>query len=244
MYRCTDAVLCGSRHTQGEVPGPAAARTIYLPENAIDPARFHRLAEPASGPLDVCFVGRLVPYKGPDMLLEAALPLLQRGVLRLNIVGDGPLAESLRETARQAGVEAAVSFHGWVEHTRVQDLLCSSHVMALPSVREFGGGVVLEAMALGVVPLVVDYAGPGELVDDSVGFKVPLGERASIVAALRERLEALAHERHDLGRLATAARTRVHEHFTWDVKARQVLEAYRWVLGRRDSKPEFGFVTH
>jgi len=97
-------------------------------------------------------------------------------------------------------------------------------------VREFGGGVVLEAMALGVAPLVVDYAGPGELVAPGLGFKIPLGSRAAIVAALRSELERLADAPELLAETGAAARTHVARHFTWQAKAAQIARLYGWLL--------------
>lgn len=88
----------------------------------------------------------------------------------------------------RAGFGEAVTFHGWVAHEGVPEILGRAHLLAFPSIREFGGGVVLEAMALGTVPLVVDYGGPGELVSGDTGHTIPIGTRPEIVAGLRDRL--------------------------------------------------------
>ena len=117
----------------------------------------------------------MVPYKGPDMLLEAAAPLLRAGRMTLDMIGDGPMLDDLKAQAAAERVTDAVRFHGWLAHEAVQDVAAECTTLAFPSIREFGGGVVLEAMALGLVPLVVDYAGPGELVVPGTGYKVPLG---------------------------------------------------------------------
>lgn len=239
MYRASAAVLAGSRHTMSELPETVRDRTFWLPENAIDPSRFHRTAAPyTGGPLRGCFIGRLVPYKGPDMLLEAAAPLLADGRLRLDIIGDGPMRASLEAQVRRDGTGKAVIFHGMLEHHAVQDVAAASQLLTFPSIREFGGGVVLEAMALGVVPVVVDYAGPGELVDEDVGYKVPLGTRAEIVAALREKLSVIAADPGVLSTRSEAARGRVAGHYTWDAKAVKVRRVYDWVLGATDARPE------
>jgi glycosyltransferase involved in cell wall biosynthesis len=95
-------------------------------------------------------------------------------------------------------------------------------------------------MALGLVPVVVDYGGPGEHVSPASGFAVPLGRRDEIVARLRAVLEALVRDPSVLGPMGRAARERVRRHFTWQAKAEQVLEVYRWVTGRRADKPDFG----
>lgn len=226
------AILAGSRHTASEIPRRHRDRLVHLPENGIDPSRFRpRGAPPGDGPLRAAFVGRLVPYKGPDMLIEAAAPLLEAGTLHVDIVGDGPMMPALK--ARAAPHGDRVTLHGWLPHERVQDVLGKSHLLAFPSIREFGGGVVLEAMAMGVPPLVVDYAGPGELVVPGTGLTVPCTDRAGIVAAFRERLTALAADRAPLGPMGAAARDRVESHFTWDRKARQIAEIYDWVRSGR-----------
>jgi glycosyltransferase involved in cell wall biosynthesis len=243
-YRSTlkssSALLIGSKDTLAGIPTEYHAKCIYLPENAISPGRFSREAEPyRSGPLHGCFVGRLVPYKGPDMLLEAAAPLMREGRLFLDILGDGPLLPQLQEFARRERLSDAVTFHGWVEHTALQERMCRSQIFTFPSIREFGGGAVLEAMALGIVPVIVDYAGPAELVTAETGFKIPMGKRDAIVQCLRDRLQRLVADPSGLQAMSLAARSRVSELFTWTRKARQVAEVYQWVLGERREKPQF-----
>lgn len=227
MLRNTAAILVGSRFTQSEIPDRFAEKTIYVPENAIDPARFNRIAaQETTGPLRAAFVGRLVPYKGPDMAIDAALPLLQSGQMTYDIVGDGPMRADLEALVARHALQSAVAFHGQQPHAQVQDILARSHILLFPSVREFGGGVVLEAMALGVVPVIVDYAGPGELVRPETGIKVPIGPRNDIIANLRAELEHLADDRSGLLDMAENARTEAMDRFTWPAKARQITEIY------------------
>ncbi|SMO56917.1 glycosyltransferase family 4 protein [Paracoccus laeviglucosivorans] len=225
------AIICGSEHTFSEIPAKYHAKTVWLPENAIDPARFSLTApQPGTLPLRGCFIGRLVPYKGADMAIEAALPLLRDGLLHLDIIGDGPQADDLRALITREGVEDAVTLHGWLEHKQVQSVAAQAQMLVFPSVREFGGGVVLEAMALGVVPVIVDYAGPGELVDDATGFRVPLSSRAGIVAGLRAQLQAIAADPGVLPGMAQAAQARVMRDFTWTAKAAQVERIWQGIL--------------
>lgn len=223
------AILVGSRATWDDLPRRVHPRTFYLPENAIDPERFPRRRAHAAGrPLRLVFVGRLVPLKGVDMLLEAAAPLLARGDATLEVVGDGP--ERARLEA-QAGA-LPVTFSGWLDHGRVGERLAAADVFVFPSIREFGGGAVLEAMATGCVPVVVRYAGPGELVTPDVGVAVPLGTRAEIVAHLGRALEQLCADPARVDALGRACVTRVAERFTWARKAETVTRIWDWVLGR------------
>ncbi len=231
------ALMIGSSNTWADVPAGYRDKCFYLPENAVSPEKFSRNCQPYSeGPLRACFVGRLVPYKGPDMLIEAAAPLVKAGKLVLDIIGDGPMMPALQEYVRTEGLEHGVALHGWVDHASVQDYMCRSQVLAFPSIREFGGGVVLEAMALGIVPLIVDYAGPGDLVSVQTGFKVPIGSRQEIVRGFADELAQIVANPGQLAAKSRVAKSRVDELFTWSRKASQVMEVYRWVLDKSNTQ--------
>jgi glycosyltransferase involved in cell wall biosynthesis len=227
------AIVIGSRDTWKQMPRSFHNRCVYVPENAFEPALFRkRRTRPATRPLKAIFIGRLVPYKGADMLIEAAAPLVRSGALELLIVGDGPQMPQLRAAVNNGGLQAGVRLAGWVEHALLQDLLCESDVLAFPSIREFGGAVALEAMAVGVVPIVPRYGGLGELVTGDCGYPIEIGTRAQIVQRFHAVLAHLAVHPDEVDAKSIAAARRAHENFSWDHKARHVLSVYHWVLGR------------
>jgi len=234
------AILIGSSETWRQMPRCYHRRCIYVPENAIDPARFtKRRTRRTSKPVRAAFVGRLVPLKGADMLIEAAAPLLRDGSLTLELIGDGPQMADLRELARRESVQHAATFAGWVNHTELQDRLIDADLFTFPSIREFGGAVVLEAMAVGLVPIVMNYGGPGELVTEQTGFRIPMGTRREIIKRLRALLTRLVEDPRQIDAKSQPAILRARGQFTWDAKAAQTVLAYEWVLGRLE-KPCFG----
>lgn len=236
------AIIAGSRHTASELPRDVADKVIYLPENAVDPARFAQIAPAsAAGPLRACFIGRMVPYKGPDMALEAAEPLLREGRLELEMIGDGPMLPDLK--ARFGGLPG-VTFHGWLAHEDVQGVAGRTQLLVFPSIREFGGGVVLEAMAMGLASLIVDYAGPAELLAEGAGWKVPLGDRGRIVAGFRDALTRLADDPDAVRAAGQRAKALVAAHYTWPRKAEQIAQVYDWVLHPDQPRPDpLGAIT-
>ena len=239
--RSAAAIIIGSRDTFKQMPLIYQRKSVYIPENAIDPARFTVSRQgPVRTPLQVAFLGRLVPYKGADMLLEAAAPLIRDGKVFVDIIGDGPQRDQLRQIVEREQISAGVRIDGWVAHDQVQHRLIGSDLFAFPSIREFGGAVVLEAMALGLTPLVIDYGGPAELVTAETGFKMPMASREQIVLNLRQMLTRISDDPDPLQQMGQRARQRVFDLFTWSAKARQTLEVYRWVLGERAHKPNFG----
>ncbi|MCU0673544.1 MAG: glycosyltransferase [Myxococcota bacterium] len=241
MLRHSNALIVGSRDTLAQIPARYHARCVYVPENGIDPSRFDASPEvlPAR-PLRVAFVGRLVPYKGADMLIEALAPAVRRGDVVIDILGDGPEMEKLQRMRSELGVVDGVNLPGWIPHAELKSILARAAMFVFPSIREFGGGAVLEAMACGLVPMVIDYGGPAELVTSETGYLIPMGSRADIVDRLRRGVDdVLAEPPEALRERSRRARARVLESFTWQAKARQTLAIYEWVLGQR-TKPDFG----
>jgi glycosyltransferase involved in cell wall biosynthesis len=229
--RDSAAILVGSQFTYEQMPASVKSKCFYVPENGVDIDRF-AIAPPHAPklPLQAAFVGRLVPYKGADMLLEAAKGFLADGKLQLHIIGHGPARSSLESLAKELNVEQAVQFHGWLSQNEVQEKLSACDFLALPSIREFGGGVVVEAMALGVTPIVARYAGPSELVDDDTGIRVPFNNKKSLIEGFRRAIEGVIASPESLTKFGTAARQKVLDRLTWDAKAAQINQIYQSVL--------------
>ena len=238
------AILAASLTTLREVPAHLSQRCVFIPENAVDLQKFPLSPKPAASattkPLRISFVGRLVALKGVDMLIAAAAPLVRSGELHLDIIGDGPERGRLQQMLQSENISAGVSLDGWVPHAELGARLCKSDLFVFPSIREFGGGVVLEAMALGIPAVVLDHGGPPELVPPGTGYVLPMTTRDDIVSRLRQLLTELKQDPAQIHRAGELAQAHVREYYTWEAKAAQIHEVYRWVLGHRSSKPDWG----
>jgi glycosyltransferase involved in cell wall biosynthesis len=157
---------------------------------------------------------------------------LRNDLAQFSVVGDGPERERLEQLVASLGVEKAVDFCGWLSHAEVLGRLQSSDVMVFPSVRDFGGGVVFEALAVGAVPVVVDFGGPGDTVHPDVGYKVPLTNESDVVSQIEKILADLAGNPELLRRLQRQGMAYARDCLTWDAKAKTVTRILDWVLGR------------
>jgi glycosyltransferase involved in cell wall biosynthesis len=115
--------------------------------------------------------------------------------------------------------------------------LRSADVLVFPSVREFGGGVVFEALAVGAVPLVADFGGPGDTIHPEVGCKVSLTNESDVVSQIERILADLSHDRSLLDRLRQQGMSYAREYLTWDAKAQIVTRIMHWVV-ERGPKPD------
>lgn len=232
-YRRAAAIIAGSSQTHAEF-ARHRGKLFFLPENGIDNSLCPGVArdhEPERK-LDLIFVGGLVPRKSCDLALRAAAPLLRNGSARFTVVGDGPERSHLERLTRSIRIEKAVSFCGFVKHEEVLRRLRESDVLVFPSVRDFGGGVVFEALAAGVVPVVVDFGGPGDIVRPEVGFKVPLTNEDGVVSSIEQILLKLAEDRVLLASMRQRAVSYARERLTWDAKAQALTQVMLWALCR------------
>jgi glycosyltransferase involved in cell wall biosynthesis len=225
------AIVANSRATLDTLPGVTRSGVLYNPvvPDAVAPG----LSRPTRGerPLTVGIVGRLAPWKGQDVFLEAFASAFRGEKVRAHIVGSAMFGEdayarSLEQHAERLGIAGQVDFRGFRED--VWDELAELDVLVHASVNpEPFGQVVLEGMAAGLPVVASTEGGPSELVANDVdGLLTPPGD----VEALAEALRRLSDDPGLRQRLGVAAVQRSRE-FTPERTAQQLLDVYRGILG-------------
>ncbi|HVQ24059.1 MAG TPA: glycosyltransferase family 4 protein [Planctomycetota bacterium] len=232
------AILAAFRHTLDDLPAECRDRVFNVPEVGIDPELFSAPpARPRRERLTFLFVGRLVPYKCPDVALGAFMHSAALRRHRLRIVGEGPERVRLEALVGEHGLRDCVEFAGRRTQAEVGEEMRAADVFVFPSIRELGAGVVVEAMACGLPCVVVDYGAPGMLVDETRGVRLPLGSKDELTRSCARALEELAAHPERLPALGAAGSRHVLSRYTWDAKARGVVQVYEWVLKRRAARP-------
>ena len=197
-----DTVITPSQYLQRIVAGwgisPDRLHVIYNAEQPV-PA-----SEPAQLPSfegsTIVTVGRLVPWKGVDRLLQVVAGLPQ---VRLLVVGDGPERASLESLASHMDLKERVIFTGQVPRDKVPGYLCAADVFVLNSTYEGLPHIVLEAMQAGVAVIATDVGGTGELVKHGInGLLI----RPDDDAGLRMALQRMLADPEKRARLAEAGR--------------------------------------
>ncbi|MEQ1907285.1 MAG: glycosyltransferase [Vicinamibacterales bacterium] len=199
--------------------------TPALIPHGVNLTRFAPSPLPADGELRVLAVGRLVPKKGFNVLLDAIARV--RVPWTLCIVGDGPDGASLRSMADSLGIGPRVTWHGSASHADLPALYAAAHLVAVPSVVDEAGdrdglpNVLLEALA-SERPVVATRAGAIEsaIVDGETGLLVRAGDARALASAI----ETVAG-RADLARaIARGGRQLVERRYDVTVCARRFTE--------------------
>jgi glycosyltransferase involved in cell wall biosynthesis len=153
--------------------------------------------------------------------------VVQEIPLRLTIVGDGPMANEWRDQAARLGIADQVHFTGNLPPARVADEMRSAHLFCLPSVRESGGAVLLEAMACARPVVAIGFGGPAEIVDEDVGRLLPATDSASVIDGLVATFRDLVHDPDAWRQRGIAGRVRVEAQYSWDAKVESAIALYR-----------------
>ena len=240
-YNRADLILAGSEYTLKHIAesfDKSDQQLRLLSENGVDSSFFTASGRSASEKFELLFVGRLVPYKGVDMALESVAGLSSETLskIRLRIAGDGPERTKLESLARRLEITDKVQFLGKIPQSETAHLYRTSHAFCFPSVKEFGGAVVLEAMACGLPQIVVNYGGIGEYATSRTGLLIEPTNRAGVIQGLSESIEILARDPELRERLARGSITRARE-YEWGNKAQTLVSHYRALVRQKPRIP-------
>lgn len=217
----------------------APARRFRVVPLGLDLARFDRVEPGARGAVRtelgvadddvvVTFVGRLVPIKRVDRLVDAVAEARRDGArLHLAVVGDGALRAELEEQVRAVGLERHTTFLGY--RRDLEAIAAATDVGALSSASEGTPVSLIEAAAAGRPLVATDVGGVRDVVVPGAGFVVSADDVAGFAAALAE----LAADPALRERMGAHARAHVRERFGVDRLVADVEALYDQLLERR-----------
>lgn len=219
IVRDADAIICPSPWLRQLLHRQTAQAATLVVPNGFDPERF-RVDDPSSKTVDLLCVSRLLERKGLQHILAAAARLERPP--RIHVVGDGPYAAELRAKAEALPLD--VTFHGWLDNDSVEleRLFRRCGIFALPSSSENFPVSLLEAMSSSMAIITTADSGCQDVVGDAA-LLTAYGD----VDQLADALGRLVGDEKERFRLATAARRRLVDHFSWDAVARQYVDVYR-----------------
>jgi phosphatidylinositol alpha-1,6-mannosyltransferase len=185
-----------------------------------------RIPPPEEGHM-VLYVGRLVPHKGVEFLLEAVPGF--KDTAHLVVVGSGPWRETLEKRAAMNGISDSVTFAGSVPYEELPAYYRAADVAVLPSISrlEAFGLVGLEAMASERPVVMSDIPGVREVIEDGEhGFH----SRPVDPVDIAEKVNALLEDPKLRSEMGERGRKRVLEKFTTEVVGKQFRDIYQRIL--------------
>ncbi|MEA5511116.1 glycosyltransferase family 4 protein [Crocosphaera sp. UHCC 0190] len=240
-YKKADKILAGSTYTLNLLKDLFAIsddKINLFYENGISQDFFKKQQVNADAQyINLLFVGRLVPYKGADMVIEAINNLAEevKNKVKLTIVGDGSEKNILVDQVKNLRLENIVNFTGWVKQHETLEYYQNSDIFCFPSIREFGGAVVLEAMACGLPCIVANNGGIGEYVNQETGFSIDPKSREYLITELTDKITILVQNEQLRHQMSAKCYERVQE-FEWSQKAKKIAQIYHELIASVEKK--------
>lgn len=172
----------------------------------------------------VLYVGSLIERKGVKYLISAMRDVFRRfPEFRLIVVGNGPERLELSKLADDMGIGEKVIFIGFQSHKEVRRWMQHARLLALPSLEEAQGVVLLEAMACGTPVVASCVGGIPDVITPDVGMLVPPANAEAISSAIQNILG-----NPDLWYfMSQMARKRAVNYYDWNIIADQYIEIYK-----------------
>ena len=230
------AVVANSRATMATLEADNAPTVIYSVVPEAMQRRTTAVGRVDGRPMTFGIVGRLAPWKGQHVFLEAFARAFPGGSEQAVVVGGALFGEDeygrdLAALARRLGVAERVDFRGfrhdvWAELSRLDALV---HASVTP---EPFGQVVLEGMAAGVPVIAAEAGGPAEILQhERTGILYPPNDAAGLAAAMRRMTDPALRTR-----LTSAAREEVRR-YEPQVVAAELQRLYEAVAARGRRRP-------
>ncbi|MAX52583.1 MAG: hypothetical protein CMH22_11435 [Methylophaga sp.] len=229
-FQSSTVILSAFKHSDNDVPLTERHKIIRYNELGVDTSSYSPLESKKynKNKTRFLFVGRLVPYKGAHVLINA---FVKSKLLQINseliIVGDGPERQYLQELISSNNLDGIVKIEGWKTQSEVAEYMRNADIFAFPTIREVGGNVIIEALSSGLPCIVPNYGGPSELVDETIGIKIPLSDKETFLNAYIRSMEELSKDSVKVEMLSKSARKRALEQHSWEARALDAVKIYK-----------------
>ena len=225
-------LLVANQRTRNALPFPNHPNIETMVENGVD----FSLWKPSekddanSSPrrLRLVFMGRFEKWKGIDITLRAMSIARSKGAdVTLDVLGDGDERDALTKLATDLGLSDYVFFHGFQPQNACADFLRRSDALILNSLRECGGAVILEAMAVGLPVIASAWGGPMDYVSAESGLLVDPVPRESFPDRLAGAMIKLSNDPEARNLMGKAAQKIARSEYDWERKMDRMIEIYR-----------------
>lgn len=205
-----------------------ACTNMKICTNAIDDTVF-KPNENLNKEIDLLFVGRLIPIKGVQYILQALKILKDEYNMTPNfsVIGDGPYKEELMNLCRNLDLQSQVKFCGLVSQEVLIKSYQTAKIAVLPSYAKEGiMSTLLEAASCGIPTITTKETSMEEFAGENQNALLVEPENAK---DLSEKIYKLLSDKDLVDTIAKNAQKTVKEQYTWITKAKQLIDIYKEV---------------
>jgi glycosyltransferase involved in cell wall biosynthesis len=229
-------IIAINKEVAGLLPERYQNKVVIYPAIGVDPKNISPVSNiDLPNGLTIMTSGDLRYIKGFNLSISSFHEFIRRGnegVLR--IIGSGKDEKELKRLVRKLGLHEKVVFEPRLPQSEFFRKLRDIDLFLFPTL-EGGGMVVLEAMSCSKPVVCLDYGGPGQMVNDSCGIKIPIGRGVNIIESLADGLEKLSSSSELRYQMGIQGRRRAKDIFSWQQKGNWTNRLYQEIAKNKES---------
>jgi len=223
-----DVIYCMNKSVQ-EVLSIKPEKVVVFPSVATEDFGYDLNVK--SNKFTLISAGRLVPLKGYDLSILGfasfikKLPQTERKNCELVIVGSGEELSFYKQLCSDHDIEGYVKFINWIDRPELMKLFKEAAIFLFPS-HEGAGMVVPEALSFGLPVICLKNCGPGEFIDKSCGYAIPIQGYKATVSDIGKAISELYSNPKLKDEMSEKARLKFEEKFHWNRRGEMLQTIY------------------
>lgn len=212
-------ILTRTPNSANVIPSLFKKKVDVILETAMEDSIFeHRRKDRNDSTIRLITTGRLLPNKNIMSAVKALNYLPQDADIELTIVGSGYQKKEIQKEIQNSGWENRATIIEQIPRAEVLNMLEQSDIFLFPSLREGGSWSLMEAMAIGLPVICLNWSGMAISTDDSCAIRLPVTNPEQMPKDIADAIMRLV-ENPDLRRkMGDAGRERIRQVFNWDAK--------------------------
>ena len=222
MFPATRAIiiLVRTQNSRKVIPRCFKNKTRIILETAMDDSIFAYKKREGQNKSEIKLIttGRLLPNKNILTAVKALKFLPKEKNISLTIVGSGYQKKEIEETAKNIGWENNVNIIAELSRQEVLKLVEQSDIFLFPSLREGGSWSLMEAMAIGLPIICLDWAGMSVTTNDDCAIRLAVSNPEQMPKDMAAAIRKLIENPELCRQMGKAGRKRIKSYFNWEAK--------------------------
>ena len=215
------AILCRTENNREFLPDSLKKKAKVVLETAMDMGEMPAIQEKKE--IDIphfITTGRLVPFKNLSCAIKALAIVRKKHDFRYTIIGKGPVKKELKALVDEFGLGENISIKGQMPRNELLEQLVGADAYLFPSLREGGSWALMEAMAMGLPPVCLNWTGMKLICDESSAMLIDVTNPNQMVLDFSDAICQLIESPDMMRKKGNAARKRMKDEFNWQSKGK------------------------
>ena len=212
-------ILARTPNTKAIMPFFVKKKTKVLLETAMEESVFQRekkLYE--SDIIKMVISARFISIKNIPLVIKSLKYISTSKPWKLTLLGSGPDRELILRTIKEEGYGDRVNIISMLPREEALDLIVNSDIFIFPSLKEGGTWALMEAMAMGLPVVCVNWAGMAVETTPETAIQIPVSSPKTMEREMGAAISLLINNRSEREKMGQSARQRIRDVFNWDAK--------------------------